>query len=53
MMMDLSYKKDIDVIVDQLVVCLEAHIRDSVSPTLPQEDFFDFFATIFSQSQFI
>ena len=41
-MMDLSYKKDVDVIVDQLVVCLEAHIRDSISSALPQENFFDF-----------
>ena len=52
-MMDLSYKKDVDVIVDQLVVCLEAHIRDSISSALPQENFFDFFVTIFLQRQFI
>jgi hypothetical protein len=52
-MRDLSYKKDVDVIVDQLVVCLEAHIRDSISSALPQENFFDFFVTIFLQRQFI
>jgi hypothetical protein len=52
-MRDLSWKKDVDVIVDQLVVCLETHMRDGASSDRTQEDCFDFFVTIFLQRQFI